>query len=598
MTRLFLPLLLFVGLPSLLSGCDELSRIFNTPYFEISSPQPGDTVETDTVQITGIVESPSAITALSWSLNGGQSVSVFQRLDAMTGAFTFPVAPLAPGNNVIVIAATNVDGYTGTTSLTVRRQDTPPAVTITSPTNGATVSGTSVDVTGTATDDHGIASLELRLNGSDPVDLLDTLTAGNAWATRVDGLVRGNNAIEVVAVDASGQRAVATVNVTAEGDDVPALRVEILSPEDGATVVGPDVTVSGAVAGEGIESVTVRLGERDAVDVTDTLSDAGAFVLSFESVDPGVWITLSVEAQAGDETASATISFMVEAPVEICENLIANASAERYEGEPIEEDGEPGDDDGEPGDDDGEPGDDDGEPGDDETTKEDDGEPGDDDGEPGDDDGEPGDDDGEPGDDDGEPGDDDGEPGDDDGEPGDDEEPVAPAEATALHWNAVRGELLSVMWGSDAGLAIEADGPGDRGSRLFTARTSETTARASQTLELGDLLNGGTMEDDADAPLGFYFEAWLGGRSGSEDTVRARVRFLTDGVLASQETLASATRSTDGLDRRTLTGEIPAGTTEIVVELLFDDEDLDGVIDAFADHLRFEVLQDGVCVGP
>jgi hypothetical protein len=153
-------------------------------------------------------------------------------------------------------------------------------------------------------------------------------------------LVRGNNAIEVVAVDASGQRAVATVNVTAEGDDVPALRVEILSPEDGATVVGPDVTVSGAVAGEGIESVTVRLGERDAVDVTDTLSDAGAFVLSFESVDPGVWITLSVEAQAGDETASATISFMVEAPVEICENLIANASAERYEGEPIEEDGD------------------------------------------------------------------------------------------------------------------------------------------------------------------------------------------------------------------------------------------------------------------
>ena len=91
-----------------------------------------------------------------------------------------------------------------------------PAVDITSPKDGATISGSSVTVTGTAHDSGGIASLtvdghSVRVNDN------------GTWSTTVS-LSKGRNEIDAVAKDDMGNTSTASVTVTAtSGSGTPGL---------------------------------------------------------------------------------------------------------------------------------------------------------------------------------------------------------------------------------------------------------------------------------------------------------------------------------------------------------------------------------------
>ncbi len=87
-----------------------------------------------------------------------------------------------------------------------------PVVTITSPTDGVTVSGT-VNITATATDNVGVVKMEVYIDG-ELARISTTSTISYRWNTRPKKVAVGLHRIEVKARDLAGNTGSASITVT------------------------------------------------------------------------------------------------------------------------------------------------------------------------------------------------------------------------------------------------------------------------------------------------------------------------------------------------------------------------------------------------
>ena len=122
---------------------------------------------------------------------------------------------LAAGTHSIAAAYSGDSANAGSTSPALSQvvssvtDTTPPVVTITSPVNGATVTGT-VTITAKATDNVAVASITLSLDGN-VVATTNTASISYKWNTKK--AARGYHTITAVARDTSGNQASATIQV-------------------------------------------------------------------------------------------------------------------------------------------------------------------------------------------------------------------------------------------------------------------------------------------------------------------------------------------------------------------------------------------------
>ena len=136
------------------------------------------------------------IASYTWTFTDGST----QVLTGATATYLFAT----PGTYLVTLTVRDADGNTGTDTLTVTVRDvTDPTVSVSAPSEGATVSS-SVVVTVTAADNVGVVRVEFFLDG---------LSVGNDTAAPFEltlppaGLGVGNHTIQVVAYDAAGNSA-------------------------------------------------------------------------------------------------------------------------------------------------------------------------------------------------------------------------------------------------------------------------------------------------------------------------------------------------------------------------------------------------------
>ncbi|NJC95717.1 MAG: hypothetical protein FIB03_05145 [Anaerolineae bacterium] len=99
--------------------------------------------------------------------------------------------------------------------------DLAPTVTVTSPTNGSTVSGT-VNVTANASDDNGVTQVEFFVDGS---SIGTDTTAPYAASWNTTGYSDGAHTVSATATDTIGQTGSNSVNVTVQNASVVAIHV-------------------------------------------------------------------------------------------------------------------------------------------------------------------------------------------------------------------------------------------------------------------------------------------------------------------------------------------------------------------------------------
>jgi Glucodextranase, domain B/Carboxypeptidase regulatory-like domain len=195
------------------------------PTVVLASPLDGTYSRNASVTVTGQIGG-SAV---------GVTVDGLAAAVAPGGAFSAPLI-LSAGVNAIVAVATDGAGNQATAIVTVILDTTPPTLTVTSPQNGSISNQSQIVVTGTASDDNGVAALTVA---GQPV----TVTSGS-FSTRVQ-LSAGANSIAVVATDLAGNSQSVAVTVTQYS--VPA--VSIQQPSDLSYVNATTVTVSGTASG-------------------------------------------------------------------------------------------------------------------------------------------------------------------------------------------------------------------------------------------------------------------------------------------------------------------------------------------------------------
>jgi hypothetical protein len=137
-----------------------------------------------------------------------------------TSSWTFAWTPSAGGQAILRSRATDTGGNRESSSVPVTvtvmvpaPDGTPPTVSLTSPTEGSTVSGTTVAVSADAVDNVGVAGVQFVLDGN-PLGSEDTSSPfGLMWNTT--GVLNGPHVLRAIARDAAGNSTTAAdVHVT------------------------------------------------------------------------------------------------------------------------------------------------------------------------------------------------------------------------------------------------------------------------------------------------------------------------------------------------------------------------------------------------
>ncbi len=230
------------------------SNVVNVPEMQapvtsVSYPANASTVA-GVVSVTADATDNVGVTKVEFYVNG-----VLKATDTGTPyLFSWDTTALTPGTYTLSTKAYDAAGNVGqsqTVTVTVANDLQAPAVSLTSPGNNLTVSGT-VSIAANATDNVGVSRVEFYLNNS----LLGaTNMAPYAYSWNTKGVANGVYNVTAKAYDAAGnvgQSQVVTVNVA---NDVTAPTVALTSPSGGSTVSGTVSLTANASDNVGVNKV-------------------------------------------------------------------------------------------------------------------------------------------------------------------------------------------------------------------------------------------------------------------------------------------------------------------------------------------------------
>ncbi len=291
-----------------------VSNDVTPPTVSITAPSNNSTLNDGSVNVSVSASDDRAVTKVEFYVDGSLNSN------DTTSPYLFSWNATA-GDHSLTAKAYDAVGHTATSAAAnvhINHPDTTaPTVTITAPSPGATVSGTTVSITANATDNVGVASVEFFVDGA---TIASDTTAPYSTVWDSTSLADGPHSISAKAYDAA--RNVATsnaVNATiANGKkidpDTTPPTASITAPTANATVVGNTNITADASDNVGVTSVEVYIdGSRSAdADV------AAPYVFGWDTTslpNGSHSIYVIVYDAAGNTKTSATITVLVDNPV-------------------------------------------------------------------------------------------------------------------------------------------------------------------------------------------------------------------------------------------------------------------------------------------
>ncbi|MDZ4107742.1 MAG: Ig-like domain-containing protein [Nitrosomonas sp.] len=185
-----------------------------------------------------------------------------------------------------------------------------PTVSISTPTGGSTVAGSSVTISASASDNFGVLGVEFSITGAYPLPEVTTAPYTIIWDSTA--VTDGPRTITAVARDAAGNTTTSTaVSITVANGAVTSPTVSITAPSGGSTVTGSSVMISANAADDiGVSGVQFLLdGANLGAEVT---TPPYAVTWDSTAVADGPHIITAVARDAdGNTTTSAGVSVTV-----------------------------------------------------------------------------------------------------------------------------------------------------------------------------------------------------------------------------------------------------------------------------------------------
>jgi hypothetical protein len=215
---------------------------------------------------------------------------------------------LACGGGADQTAATNSNA--ASVSPPLSSDTTPPAISLTAPTNGSTVSGT-VTVSANVTDNIGVAGVQLKLDGAN-LGAEDTASPYSlSWNTA--SVSNGAHALSATARDAAGNTTTSigiTVTVSNAVTDTQAPAVSLTAPTNSSTVSGTVTVSANATDNVGVSGVQFKLDGAN-LGAEDTASPY-SLAWSTTAVSNGTHtLTATARDAVGNTTTSTGVTVTV-----------------------------------------------------------------------------------------------------------------------------------------------------------------------------------------------------------------------------------------------------------------------------------------------
>ena len=274
------------------------------PTVSITAPANGATVS-GTTSVTASASDNVGVSKVEFYVDGALKATAA----SSPYSYSWDTTGAANGSHTVTAKAYDAAGNNASASATVtvsNADTTPPTVSVSTPANGSTVSGT-VSVQATASDNVGVSTVEFLVDGA-----LRSSDASSPYSYSWDttGASNGSHTVAARARDAAGNTATSSVTVTVSNSvpDTTPPSVSITSPVDGSTV---SATVSvAASASDNVGVSKVEFYVDGALKGTDTTSPYG---YSWDTTAAGNGShTLTAKAyDAAGNTASASATVTV-----------------------------------------------------------------------------------------------------------------------------------------------------------------------------------------------------------------------------------------------------------------------------------------------
>jgi len=199
-------------------GSPPPTPVDNPPSVDITSPAQGSAVS-GTVVVRANASDDKGVTQVEFLIGSVRIGLDTQAADGWSASWN--TTSWAAGQYTLTARVTDTAGQTATDAITVtvNNADAAPSVQITSPQNGATVSGT-ITLTATAGDDKGVASVRFTVDGQTVAVDSD---GRNGWSApwNTTSAADGGHTVAAVATDTAGQTASHSVLVTVKNAAPP-----------------------------------------------------------------------------------------------------------------------------------------------------------------------------------------------------------------------------------------------------------------------------------------------------------------------------------------------------------------------------------------
>ena len=287
-----------------------------TPTVTITAPTNNAQVFTNMPIIQGTTsDSGSGVKKVEVSIDYG----AYTLATGTTSWSYTPYGQISTSSHTVTARATDNSGKTATTSpitFTVVVDTTKPTISITSPSNGATINAGNFTVTGTASDiGSGVKSVLLFVNGSQTT-VTPNIGSWSTWTASIPITKSGSNILGAQVIDNAGYQTTTSIQLTVLDKTPPT--VSITSPSNSATISTGNFTVTGTASdiGSGVKSVKIKIGSGAYVTATPNLTNdwskwfftlpvikIGSTTLSAQVIDnAGYQTTTSIQLTVLDKT--------------------------------------------------------------------------------------------------------------------------------------------------------------------------------------------------------------------------------------------------------------------------------------------------------
>ena len=183
-----------------------LSSSGQDPTATTTAPTDNEVVSGDSVTITATASDDGSVTSVQFKLDGANIGSADT---SSPYSISWDSTSVSDGSYSLTAVVTDNESNVATSSpITIIVDNTGPTVSVTAPSNGATVTGNSVSLTASASDANTVASVQFKLDGAN-IGSADTSSPYSiSWDST--GVSNGSYSLTAVATDSSSNVATST----------------------------------------------------------------------------------------------------------------------------------------------------------------------------------------------------------------------------------------------------------------------------------------------------------------------------------------------------------------------------------------------------